>query len=105
MGDWLGGLVITVTEGLAIGSIVWELSLDKEDKEYLVPGTMVFVAGGAAVLFGIIRPLLYHRSPATKKAAALMNGIDIAIVQAADTPHTMGIKAAPGVRLSYSFQF
>jgi hypothetical protein len=66
---------------------------------------MVFAAGGAAVLFGIIKPLLYHRQPATKKAAALMKGMDIAIVQTADTPHPMGMNAAPGIRLSYSFQF
>jgi hypothetical protein len=105
MGDWLGGLVITGVEGFAIGCIFWELSLDKGDSTYLAPGTMAFVAGGAAVLFGIIKPLLYHRPPATKKAAALMKGMNIAIIEAADTPHTMGMKAAPGVRLSYSFQF
>jgi hypothetical protein len=105
MGDWLGGLVITGVEGFAIGCIFWELSLDKDDGAYLVPGTMVFVLGGAAVLFGIIKPLFYHRPPSTKKAAALMKGMDIEIVQAADTPHPMGMNAAPGVRLSYRFQF
>jgi hypothetical protein len=105
MGDWLGGLVVTGLEGFAIGCIFWELSLDKDDDLYLVPGTLVFVAGGAAVLFGIIKPLFYHRPPSTKKVAALMNGMDIAIVQGADTLHPMGMNAAPGVRLSYSFQF
>jgi hypothetical protein len=105
MGDWLGGLVVTGLEGFAVGCIFWEMSLDKDDALYLAPGAMVFVAGGAAVLFGIIKPLFYHRPPATKKAAALMNGMDIAIVQAAGTPRPMGMNAAPGVRLSYRFQF
>jgi hypothetical protein len=104
MGDVAGGLIITALEGATIGMVFWELSLGKDDGAYLAPGTLVFVTGGLAVVFGVIRPFLYHRTPSTKKTAALMDGLDIGLVQAADTPRSVG-KTAPGVRISYSFQF
>ena len=89
--------------------VFWELSLTKDDEAYLAPGTMAFVAGGAAVLFGIIRPIFYHRKPglrpSAQKTAALMDGLDIKLVQTALTPQSAGAKAAPGVRVSYRFQF
>jgi hypothetical protein len=98
MGDWAGGLIVTALEGAAVGMAFWELSLDKDDEAYLAPGALFFVTGGLAVVFGIIEPFLYHRTPSTKKTAALVKGLDIGLVQAADT------KTPPGVRLSYSFQ-
>jgi hypothetical protein len=102
MGDWVGGTVVLLLEGAAGGMVGWELSLDKDDAAYLGPGIAAFAVGGAAVVFGVIKPFLYHRTPPTKKTAALIEGLDIGLVQA-DT-WAMG-KTAPGTRLSYSFQF
>ncbi|GHV80813.1 hypothetical protein AGMMS49944_26040 [Spirochaetia bacterium] len=99
MGDVAGGLIITALEGAAAGCVFWELSLNKDNDMYLVPGTIALAAGGTAVLFGILRPIFYHRTPSARRMAALMKGLDIALVQAA------GLKTAPGVRLSYRFQF
>jgi hypothetical protein len=99
MGDWVGGLIVTALEGAAVGLVFWELSLDKDNDAYLVPGVAAFALGGAAVLFGIIKPFLYHLTPSTNKTAALMKGLDIALVQ------TAPFKTTPGVRISYRFQF
>jgi hypothetical protein len=98
MGDWVGGAIVTGLEVATVSFVFWELSLVKDNDEYLVPGALVFVTGGLAVVFGIIEPFLYHRTPQAGRTAALLKGLDIGLVQAAD------IKTPPGVRVSYSFQ-
>jgi hypothetical protein len=105
MGDWISGTIVLLLEGAAGGMVGWELSLNRGDDAYLVPGVIAIAAGGTAVIFGIIMPFLYHRTPRTQKVAALMNGLDIALVPAAGTPQSVGLKTPPGVRISYSYKF
>jgi hypothetical protein len=62
-----------------------------------IPGTVGLGIAGAAVIFGIIRPIFYHRSGSRPKVAAVLNGTHIAVI-----PDASGIKA---VRLSYRTQF
>jgi hypothetical protein len=69
MGDWGGGLVVTAAMGAAAGLAVWELSLTWDDPYIGVPGGAALGIAGAGLVFGIIRPLLYHKS-ASKKLAA-----------------------------------
>ncbi|GHT96977.1 hypothetical protein FACS1894142_0210 [Spirochaetia bacterium] len=115
MGDWGGGLTMTLGYGIAASLILWDLdyiplyqltgiprtaplfgetgtTFDK----FGIPGTVGLGIAAATVVFGILRPIFYHRPGSTKVAAAL-NGAHIAIL-----PDVSGIKA---VRLSYRFQF
>jgi hypothetical protein len=52
--------------GAAAGLMVWELSLSYDDPYVGVPGATALGLAGAGVIFGIIRPLLYHKSAPKK---------------------------------------
>ena len=89
-GDWGGGLTLLGGYGAAAGLIAWELSLEYEDPMAGIPGAIGLGVAGVTVLYGFIRPVLYHRSRAL---AVIADGIRIT--------------TAPGgaVRLSYTAKF
>jgi hypothetical protein len=102
MGDWRGGLTISAGYLITGGLILWEIfGFDHDDKSAGVPGLAGIGVGGVTTIFGILRPIFYHRPGAGSKAAAVLGGVHIAVIPAA-LPQSSGIRA---VRLSYRFQF
>jgi TolB-like protein len=99
MGDWGGGLVVTAAMGAAVGLMVWERSLTWDDPYIGIPGGIGLGVAGAGAVFGIIRPLLYHRSTSKKFAANTPPGPSLAIVPARDS---FGIAS---VQFLYTWQF
>jgi hypothetical protein len=99
MGDWGGGLVVTAAMGAAAGLIVWEYSLTWDDPYIGIPGTTALGVAGAGVLFGIVRPLVYHKSASKRLAVAPPLWPSVAIVPASDNS---GIKS---VQFLYNWQF
>jgi hypothetical protein len=93
-GDWAGGLTLLAGYGAAAGLIVWELSLDYEDKLAGIPGAVGIGVAGVTVLYGFIRPFVYQRN---RRLAGIADRVDIAIV-----PGNSGRKA---VQLSYTLKF
>jgi TolB-like protein len=99
MGDWGGGLVVTAATGAAVGLVVWELSLTYDDSFVGIPGAAALGVAGAGILFGIIRPLVYHKSAAKRHAANTPPWPSVMIVPTSDRS---GIGS---VQLLYSWQF
>jgi TolB-like protein len=89
-GDPGGGAITLLSYGAAAGLIFWELSLAYEDDLAGIPGAVGMGAGGFALLFGFIRPIMYNRSHALARIA---EGIHVS--------------PAPGgrVMLSYTLKF
>lgn len=70
MGDWGGGLVVLGGYGIAGGLVAYELfALTYDDELAGIPGAVGLGVAGATVVFGLLKPWFYHRSP--KAAAAL----------------------------------
>jgi hypothetical protein len=105
MGDWLGGGLISGGYLVAGGLLLWEIFRFEWDDELVgLPGGIGLGVAGATTVFGILRPLFYHRSGSNRKAAAALSGVNIAAIPAVSTqssPHASGIKA---VHLGYRFQ-
>jgi hypothetical protein len=99
MGDWGGGLVVTAAMGAAAGLLAWELSLTYDDSYVGVPGAVALGVAGAGVVFGIIRPLLYHRNISKKLAANTPLWPSVRIIPASD------FSSVKSVQLLYSWQF
>jgi hypothetical protein len=98
MGDWLGGALISGGYLVAGGLILWEFYGFEYDDDYVgIPGVAGIGLAAATTVFGILRPIFYHRSGSNRRAAAALNGAHIAVI-----PDAEGIQA---VRLSYSIQF
>ncbi|GHV10688.1 hypothetical protein FACS189491_00670 [Spirochaetia bacterium] len=118
MGDWGGGLFQTMGYSIALGLILWDQDVFGPDElfgirlknstvipeigslpAFSVPGTVGLGLAGVTLLFGIFRPIFYHRSPSDtseNKAARVLSGARIAVI-----PDSTGIKA---VRLSYNLK-
>jgi hypothetical protein len=102
MGDWRGGLIITSGYLLAAGLVAWEFYvLDYTDDPAGIPGAVGIGVAGVTTVFGILRPMFYHKAGLRGKAAAALGGAHIAVIPAV-SPQAPGIKA---VRLSYTIQF
>jgi hypothetical protein len=119
MGDWRGGVVISVGYGVAAGLILWDQGIfgpdelfGKQLRDPVIPkigglpsfgimGTVGLGLATATTVFGILRPIFYHKTGSKSRVAQALSGAQIAIIPAA-SPHGPEIKA---VRLSYSFQF
>jgi hypothetical protein len=99
MGDWGGGLVVTAAMGAAVGLVVWERSLTYDDAHIGIPGAAAVGVAGAGIVFGIIRPLVYHKSTSDRLAAGTPPWPSVRIVPASDSS---GIGS---VRLLYTWQF
>jgi TolB-like protein len=95
MGDWGGGLTITAGYAVAGGLLVWEiLGLDWDSKLVGVPAIAGMSVAGVTVVYGFIRPFIYHKRPALAKA---LEGFKIVIL-----PDERGIKA---MSLFYTHRF
>jgi hypothetical protein len=99
MGDWGGGLIVTAAMGAAAGLVVWELSLTYDDPHIGIPGAAALGVAGAGVLFGIIRPLAYHKGSSTRFAANMPPWPSVVVVPASDFSNVKS------VQLLYSWQF
>jgi hypothetical protein len=99
MGDWGGGLVVTAAMGAAVGLVVWERSLTWDDSIIGIPGAAAVGVAGAGILFGIIRPLVYHKNASKRLASATPLWPSVSIVPASDSS---GIGS---VQLLYTWQF
>ncbi|GHV88508.1 hypothetical protein AGMMS50267_08680 [Spirochaetia bacterium] len=102
MGDWPGGVIITGGFLVALGLSIWELQLSPDDalsgmQLYGIPGTAALGVAGATVIFGILRPLFYHRPASRNAFAPALDRASIAII-----PDSTGVKA---VRFGYSVHF
>jgi hypothetical protein len=97
MRDWTGGLIVTAAMGAAAGLLVWELSLSYHDPLAGIPAAVALGVVGAGAIFGIIRPLVYHRSSTTRLAAN--SSPPVLIVPVADNS---GIKS---IQILYTWQF
>jgi hypothetical protein len=98
MGDWGGGLIITAGYGAAIGLILWDIfGIDYDSNLAGVPGTIGIGVAAATTVFGIIRPLVYHRTGSESKVPATLQRANFGII-----PGESGIEA---VRLGYNFKF
>ncbi|MDR3342976.1 MAG: CsgG/HfaB family protein [Treponema sp.] len=84
MGDWVGGLIVTTSMGAAAGLLVWELSLDYGDPLMGIPIAAAFGVGGAGVLFGILRPLFYHKGSSKRVAANTPSWPSVVVVPVAN---------------------
>jgi TolB-like protein len=85
MGDWKGGLVVTTAMGAAAGLLAWELSLSWDDPYIGIPGTVALGVAGAGAAFGIVRPLVYHRSTSKRLAFNTPLWPSVVVVPAADS--------------------
>jgi TolB-like protein len=95
MGDWGGGLAMLGGYVIAGGLILYELeALSYDDAFAGIPGTIGLGVAGATVVFGFIKPWLYHRSP---KAAATLEKLNFSLLP--------GEKGRSMARLSYSWKF
>jgi hypothetical protein len=92
-GDWGGGLTLLAGYGAAAGLIVWELSLEYEDKLAGIPGAVGLGVAGVTVLYGFIRPVIYQRNRRLAKIADW----DIAVVP--------GSRGREALRFSYTLKF
>jgi hypothetical protein len=99
MGDWGGGLIVTASMGAAAGLLAWELSLTYDDPLAGVPGAVALGVAGIGVVFGIIRPWLYHKSTSNRLAAATPLWPSVVVVPAADNSGT------GSVQILYAWQF
>jgi hypothetical protein len=99
MGDWRGGLVVSAAMGAAAGLVAWELSLAYGDPYIGVPGAAALGVAGAGVVFGIIRPLLYHKGSSRRLAAVTPTWPPVVVVPALDSSGT------GSVQLLYFWQF
>jgi hypothetical protein len=99
MGDWGGGLVVTAAMGAAAGLLVWEFSLTYDDSYVGIPGAVALSVAGAGIVFGILRPLLYHKSTSSRLAAAVPLWPSVVVVPAGDNS---GIGS---VQFLYTWQF
>jgi hypothetical protein len=98
MGDPLGGGLIAGGYAVAAGLILWELFfIDYDDDLAGIPGVVGIGVAGVTTVFGIMRPLLYHRPGSKSRVAAALSGARIAVL-----PDAAGLKA---VHLGYNFQF
>jgi hypothetical protein len=116
MWDWLGGGIITGGYLIAMGLIFWDLEiiplndwfgfestapLFPETGTFIdkfgIPGTVGLGLAVATTVFGILRPIFYHRLGSGSKVAVALSGARIAVI-----PGAAGIKA---VRLGYTFHF
>jgi TolB-like protein len=97
MGDTTGGLIVTAAMGAAAGLLVWELSLTYHDPLAGIPAAAALSVAGAGIIFGIIRPLMYHKNTTTIFAAN--SPPSVLIVPVADNS---GIKS---IQLLYTRQF
>jgi hypothetical protein len=97
MGDWIGGLIQSVGYGTALGLIAWDVSgIDYADGKAGVPGLIGMGVAGATVVFGIIRPFVYHCTGSRNKAAEVFRGVNLAVIPDA---------AGAAVHLGYHFQY
>jgi hypothetical protein len=105
MGDWLGGLIMSAGYGTALGLVAWDISAFENDPiiplngfDLLgIPGIVGAGVAGATVVFGIIRPLVDHRTgSSSKRRAEALKGVNLAVI-----PDAGGI----AVHLGYSFQY
>jgi hypothetical protein len=125
MGDWRGGVILSVGYAVAAGLILWDLDIIPVNgwfglestaplfpetgafiDKFGIPGTVGLGIAAATTVFGILRPIFYHRPASSghksaSKVAQALRGAGIAVIPAG-SPHESGIKA---VRLSYSFTF
>jgi hypothetical protein len=98
MGDMAGGAIVTGGYGISLVFAIWGIiGIAEGDSHAGVPlGVGVGIAG-ATTIFGIFRPLFFYDSLPRSKVAAVLDGVNIAII-----PGAAGIKA---VRMSYSLTF
>jgi TolB-like protein len=76
-GDWAGGVTLLAGYGAAAGLIVWELSLNYEDKLAGIPGAVGIGVAGVTAIYGFIRPILYQRN---QRLAGIADRANIAFV-------------------------
>jgi hypothetical protein len=106
MGDWRGGLTITAGYLIAGGLILWEIfGFVYEDEPAGIPGLVGIGVAGVTTIFGILRPIFYHRPGSSSKTAAVLGGAHIAVIPAVSTQSSPHASVIPAVRLSYRFQF
>jgi hypothetical protein len=80
--------------GAAAGLIVWELSLDYEDKLAGIPGVAGLGVAGLTVVYGFIRPFVYQRNQRLTETADRINLMALP-----------GERGGTVVRLSYTLKF
>jgi TolB-like protein len=93
-GDWAGGVTLLAGYGAAAGLIVWELSLDHEDKLAGIPGAVGIGVAGVTAIYGFICPMLYQRN---QRLAGITDRINIALVP--------GNRDREAVQFSYTLTF
>jgi hypothetical protein len=95
MGDWGSGLVVLSGYGIAGGLVAYELlALTYDDELAGIPGAIGLGVAGVTVVFGILKPWFYHRSP---KAAAVLERLSFTVL-----PGETGTARA---LISYSWKF
>jgi hypothetical protein len=99
MGDMVGGAIVTGGYGISLVFAIWGIVgiADGDGSAGIPLGVGVGIAG-ATTIFGILRPLFFYDPEPKNKVAAVLDGVNIAIIPGA----AGGIKA---VRMSYSFKF
>jgi TolB-like protein len=98
-GDIAGGVTLTAGYALAAGLIVLEFTaLDWDSPMVGVPITAGIGIAGLTLVYGFVRPFIYHRSPRT---AYILDNAQPGIVMTSDRSGNN----APALRLSYSIKF
>jgi hypothetical protein len=103
MGDAVGGVIISAGYGIALNLIAWEISAVAPDAQFRgadSAGITAMIGAGVAgltTIFGIIRPIFYHKPASNSRVAAALKGLNVAVI-----PDTIG---TPVMQLSYRFQF
>jgi TolB-like protein len=100
-GDIAGGLTITAGYVVAAGLCVVEAAaLDWDSPAVGIPATIGAATAGLTIVYGFIRPFIYHRNP---PLVAVLDNLRVNVVPTADndfeTPRGLG------VQLTYSLQF
>jgi TolB-like protein len=92
--DLGGGFTLLGAYAAAGGLIAWELVLPYHDKLAGIPGAVGLGVGGAAVLYGFIRPIVYHRN---HRLAEAVGRIKLTALP--------GERGGTALRLSYTVEF
>jgi len=82
-GDTMGGLTITAGYVIAAGFFIIEAAaLDWDSPAVGVPATIGVTVAGLTLVYGFVRPFLYHRSP---RMAAILDNTQPEFVLTSDT--------------------
>jgi TolB-like protein len=88
MGDWKGGLTLTVGYAAAAGLILWDIFVFSYDDDLAgIPGAVGFGVAGITALYGFIRPFVYQKPTGDP----VVGNIDFLVVPGNRGVKTVGI--------------